>query len=379
MPGKIMEKRLRGWGRASRFGLILLASAMAAQTPVWKGKIFKEGDVTVIQNPKEPIYKGNILSLKEELSIGGASAEESNILAEVDSLAVDEEGTIYALDTKDICVKVYDRTGKFLRLIGRKGAGPGEFMSPSRVLIDGKNRNLLVQDVRIGFVVYDFQGKFIKNMGTTEMRSAHNVVFDPHGNLILNRINIQDETHRRDELKKYGPDLSLLAEIKSIPLGSPYDVTAPIVAWDLDNAGNIVFGFPSRYEIEIISDQNQTIKRIQKESDPEKLTVEEKERIARIIRSEHLPADIADKMFASKYHSAFRDIHIGGDDRIFVSTWKKSGKNNISDVFDKDGRFLSEVVLPSRRVFFARGRLYTIEEDVDGYPVIKRYAMTWKQ
>jgi len=74
MPGKIMEKRLRDWVRASRFGLILLASALAAQTPVWKGKIFKEGDVTVIQNPKEPIYKGNILSLKEELSIGGASS-----------------------------------------------------------------------------------------------------------------------------------------------------------------------------------------------------------------------------------------------------------------------------------------------------------------
>ena len=374
-----MEKWLRGWGKASRFGLILFASALAAQTPVWKGKIFKEGDATVIQNPKEPIYKGNILSLKEELSIGGASAEEYSILAEIDSLAVDEEGTIYALDTKDICVKVYDRSGKFLRTIGRKGRGPGEFTNPYKIVIDGKNQYLVVHEPGIGFVVFDFEGKFIKNIHNADFKSVHKVLFDSNGNIIFNRIKIQDTEHRWDELKKYGPNLKLLAEIKSIPIGSPYDVVQPMVTWDLDGDGNIVFGFPSRYEIEIINNQNKAIRRIRKESDLVELSKEEKERIAQIIKKQIMPADLAAKLFTSKYHSAFADINIASDRRIFVTTWKKSGKNNISDVFDKNGRFLAEVVLPSQRIFFAQGRLYTIEEDVDGYPVIKRYAMTWKQ
>jgi len=90
-------------------------------------------------------------------------------------------------------------------------------------------------------------------------------------------------------------------------------------------------------------------------------------------------ADLAAKLYAAKYHSAFCDIHIGGDDLFFVTTWRKREKNFIGDVFDKDGHYLAEIVLPSRRVFFTSSHLYTIEEDADGYPIIKRYAMVWTQ
>jgi hypothetical protein len=354
-------------------------AALSADQSPWKGKVETVNGIQVVKNPKEPVYKGDVFSLKEELSIGGANAKESQMLAEVESLAVDEAGTIYALDRKDLCVKVYDRSGKFLRSIGRKGEGPGEFTRPYGVAIDKKNRYLVVQDVRIGLVVFNYEGKFIKNVQNDDLKPVQKALFDSHGNLVLNRIKIQDMEHRWDELKKYGPNLALIAEIKSIPIGSPYNIVAPMVTWDLDAEDNIVYGYPSRYEIEIIDDQNKTIRRIQKESDPVELTSEEKERIAQIIKSASLSADLASEFYAAKYHSAFRDIHIGGDGQIFVSTWKKSGKNNITDIFDKEGRYLAETVLPSRRVFFAIGHLYTIEEDTDGYPIIKRYAMSWTQ
>jgi hypothetical protein len=93
---------------------ILVASLAAGAQQPWKGKIYKDGDVTVVQNPKEPLYKGQVLALKEELSIGGANAKEPYVLADVDNLVVDETGTIYALDLKDLCVKAYDRSGKSL-------------------------------------------------------------------------------------------------------------------------------------------------------------------------------------------------------------------------------------------------------------------------
>jgi len=48
--------------------LTLLASHPAAAQDKWKGFIVKEGDVTIIKNPKEPIYSGPILEIKEELS-----------------------------------------------------------------------------------------------------------------------------------------------------------------------------------------------------------------------------------------------------------------------------------------------------------------------
>jgi hypothetical protein len=356
--------------------LLLPTLFYATQTP-WKGKIYKEGDVTVVQNPRDPIYKSDVLTLKEELTIGGANAKEQYVLAQVDNLVVDETGAIYALDTKDICVKVYGRSGAFLRTIGRKGEGPGEYTRPYGIAIDKKNQYLIVQDARIGFIVFDHEGKFIKNIQNDYLRPVQKAIFDPQGNLVINRIKIQDMEHRWDELKRFGPNMMLLAEIRSIPIGSPYDVVAPMVTWDLDAKGNIVYGFPARYEIEIIGDRNQIIKKIQNESDPVELTLEEKERIAQIIKVASISPDLAAKFYSSKYHSAFIAIHVAGDGHIFVTTWKKNGKNNLNDVFDKEGRFLAEIALPSRRIFIAGDYLYTIEEDQEGYSIIKRYAMNW--
>lgn len=106
-------RKSKAAGAGAVLFILVAILASGAQQP-WKGKIYKDGDVMVVQNPKEPIYKGDVLALKEELSIGGTNAKEPYVLAEVDNLVVDETGTIYALDTKDICVKVYDRSGKSL-------------------------------------------------------------------------------------------------------------------------------------------------------------------------------------------------------------------------------------------------------------------------
>ena len=46
--------------------LLLFVFALAEQKPQWKGSITKEGDVIVVKNPKEPLYKENILAFKEE-------------------------------------------------------------------------------------------------------------------------------------------------------------------------------------------------------------------------------------------------------------------------------------------------------------------------
>jgi hypothetical protein len=121
--------------------LLLISSlpfGRAAQKPQWKGSISKEGDVVVVKNPKEPIHKGNILAFKEELSIGGAEAKPEQSFSEIGQILLDEEENIYVLDPKDANIKIFDKAVKYLRTIGRKGQGPGEFVSPSSLDIDSK-------------------------------------------------------------------------------------------------------------------------------------------------------------------------------------------------------------------------------------------------
>jgi hypothetical protein len=127
---------------------ILLASTLcqAGQLP-WKGKITKEGDVTIVKNPKEPIYKDTVISLKEDFSIGGAGATGAYMFSYLRDIAVDQNGNIYALDLRDCCIKVFDRTAKHVRTIGRRGQGPGELGGPFSMTLFPSKGEIFVHDV----------------------------------------------------------------------------------------------------------------------------------------------------------------------------------------------------------------------------------------
>src|SRR5512139_2747201 len=96
----------------------------------WKGTVVNEGDLTVVRNPKEPLYKIPILELKEELSLGGPDVQGDYAFVKIRDIVVDDSGSIYVLDQQDSHVKVFDTSGKYVRTIGRLGQGPGEFEGP---------------------------------------------------------------------------------------------------------------------------------------------------------------------------------------------------------------------------------------------------------
>jgi len=62
----------------------------------------------------------------EELRIGGAG-DPAQALSQVDQAVVDEDGDIYVLQSLEGRVKVFDDEGNFVRVIGERGTGPGQF------------------------------------------------------------------------------------------------------------------------------------------------------------------------------------------------------------------------------------------------------------
>ncbi len=59
-------------------------------------------------------------------------------------IAVDENENIYIPDMPQGNIKIYNIEGKLIKILGKKGAGPGEFVSPMRVDVD--NEKICVQD-----------------------------------------------------------------------------------------------------------------------------------------------------------------------------------------------------------------------------------------
>ena len=83
--------------------------------------------------PTDPTAK---LELKKLFTISGENDEDS--LASFNqplSMTSDKEGNIYILDMSSMSLKKFDKDGKFLKSIGRRGQGPGELFYPSFVML----------------------------------------------------------------------------------------------------------------------------------------------------------------------------------------------------------------------------------------------------
>lgn len=68
----------------------------------------------------------------------GAAGDGDDGFAYIADVKVARDGRIFVLDMADALVKSYDSTGKFIRRFGRKGDGPGEFVSPTTLIVSEK-------------------------------------------------------------------------------------------------------------------------------------------------------------------------------------------------------------------------------------------------
>ncbi|GAH67513.1 unnamed protein product, partial [marine sediment metagenome] len=169
------------------------------QKAEWKGTIEEKNGVTVVKNPKEPIYGEDVFSLEEELSIGKAEGREEYMFSEIESIAVDNEGRIYVFDYKEKNVKIFDKSGEFIKTFGRKGQGPGEFNIPFNMIITSQNE-IMVKDMRrLSF--FSLEGEFKRSLSTPHVNLT-SVDIDSKGN-IAGLVIIREEENPRYELKKF--------------------------------------------------------------------------------------------------------------------------------------------------------------------------------
>jgi hypothetical protein len=68
--------------------------------------------------------------LERAASVGGEAADERSMLYSAQIVSEDPEGRFYVLNMGDRRIAVFDSAGRFVRTLGNRGHGPGEFNSP---------------------------------------------------------------------------------------------------------------------------------------------------------------------------------------------------------------------------------------------------------
>lgn len=367
----------------------------------WTGTIEAVDGVTVVKNPKEPVYSENILSLEEELSIGEAEGREEYIFSRVRDVEVDKTGRIYALDSKEANVKVFDQDGNYIRTIGRKGQGPGEFQIPNDIYIDDKDK-LYISDVENDRLsVFNEHGDFVdsfnfneysvskiigvnkKNeiillMNTTSKESGKNfIVFDYMVNVYSPRFEFMENLYRTNI-----PVMQMfIKEGKMLSLSIPYQKT---LCCKMDSRGNVYVAESQEYRIHIFSSDGELIRRIEKDQVQSKVSKQDVENYAQ----EHFQEDenerkfwsdtVKDQLKIPDYKPVFDRFYFDQEKLLVLRQELEEKKNTFVDVFDSGGKYIGIALLSVLPRTWKNNKVYTIEEDDDGFQYVKRYKVTWK-
>jgi len=119
---------------------VFLVISCGQPKSAWKGSIEEIDGIKVVKNPKEPIYGEDVLTLEEDLVIGGGADKVEPVFLSVRTFKIDDEENIYVLDSKAHKIKIFNKTGQLVKSFGEKGPGPGELDLPTNIELYSENQ-----------------------------------------------------------------------------------------------------------------------------------------------------------------------------------------------------------------------------------------------
>lgn len=351
------------------------------------------------------IYKSGTVRFIPILTIDESSMPEDAFFENVNDIKCDSDGHIYACDFKANNIKKFDSSGKYLKTIGKKGQGPGEFNIPFKIAVT--NDRLIVWDMRnIRLCALTLDGEFIKSVSISigegrpqEMKSR------PNGDIVieLEKIYYSDFNRPQDCLLEiYSPNLERKKtaytqqvwrnkyEITESGLRNYVQPFCPLVSWDISPGGDIVIGYPKEYEIEIHDSIKGKISSFTHLHEPVKVTDKDKEMFfagGRFTGGGVLkkvpPDDSAKYREWPKFKPAFRQILVDSEGNILVWPFREKREEEwrFFHVFDALGNFVRDVhvmgekVIPGREIL-KDGSFWKQRHDEEGYVSLVKYRIS---
>jgi hypothetical protein len=351
----------------------------------WKGTIEVTDGVATVKNPEEPIYRGDIINLEEDLSIGEFEGKDEYTFSQINDLDVDDSGVLYGIDNSSAQVRIFDGHGQFLRTVGRKGQGPGELQMPLFVQITSQSEIAVYDYLTQRLVFFSLEGEYLRQVSSARLRyPVLPIRIDSYGNIIGAQIMAPPPVGGKD-IGKYDPDFEPKFKIaqeeqnKNLKRGD-FDVARPTLLCAVSPNDTIVWGDSRAYEFNVVGPDGKTIKTIQKKHERLAVTAAFREKSEKEL-SELVAGGI--KVNFPDRFPAFMDVSVDDRDWLWVKTYEPvEGEEDFYyfDVFDSEGKYLAKVPIRvniDEKSVWKHDALYTIETAKEGFQVIKRFRIRW--
>jgi len=366
---------------------------------VWKGTIEYKDGIKIIKNPNTPIYGEIDLKLEQDLKIGDENDKNSAFYRRIE-IAVDSQGNIFVLDTGNHRIQKFNREGKHLLTVGRKGQGPGEFSFPSALFI-AKDGTIYVKDSNF-LHIFDQNGLFMKSLSFQNAVGSFGLLEDfkflmevtsftskgrAHEIAILNQKGEKEKAIESYTEEIYGVKKSGKVSggvIGGVIGGVFHGYTHNLMLVPLKIGGGI-FGHSKEYTLTIIDPSGEIDMVINKIESPKMIPQKEKNRLIEsnyqsLKKRGFSKSDVEKMLNLPDYEPFFSDFIRDDEGILYVIKKDLPSKNEKSipiDIFDREGRYIYKTIFPFNPKVIQNGFAYTTKLDPETHYIrILRYKIT---
>lgn len=344
-------------------------------------KIEKVDGIKTVMNPDYPRDGRIIYRISDDTTLGPETGPEETIVFTPRIIRVDALGNAYVLDAEDIRIKIYDVNGNWIRNVGRRGQGPGEYMNINDfdVTQDGDIFILDIPQRRI--TVFTSKGGFvsscsIKGYGDTIrvdeiglIYFQQNISYRPVGNsgskvmeMILSRTDSKGGNYI--EYGKYPYLLNVWRPVKSAGgtrVQNHFSLEAHTTVWIPNGIGRLYLGYSRDYLISVLDKKGNPIFKFGREFKP--------------IKHPEFSRDLAHPRYYPAFNSRF--LFFDDESNLWLKQYMKSGEpEHVYDVFSPDGVYIQQAVVPARLYKLHNGIAYTIIRYERGVYEAKRFKLS---
>ena len=279
--------------------LIFTFLCCSPQKTEWQGTIEEVDGITVVKNPKEPIYGEDICIIEEELSIGQAEGSKEYMFSGIREVVVDVKENIYVADNKEMEIKVYDKFGRYLRTVGEEGQGPGEIGSLNGIQIVNDSKLMINDEKNRRLHYFSLNGKFLgaKKFGTL----WHLDLLSDSDKIYYSVVSIKDPPNSRIELLRLDSELNKIETIGTMHMSdSPLSLKffIPEIEFKIMHNSCLLYGYPENdYELKIFNREGKLLKRIIKKFDPVPVSDKDKQKVMKSFKNMAQGLQVSDRMW----------------------------------------------------------------------------------
>ncbi|OGD12500.1 MAG: hypothetical protein A2W20_06165 [Candidatus Aminicenantes bacterium RBG_16_66_30] len=366
-----------------------LLGSLALVVPLLTGqhKVRTENGVTVITNgrkPSPPQGAPTRLVFEEVYTVGGGDSPDASFVS-ASALDVLPDGTVYVIDMKDCRVKVFGADGKFLRVFGRQGQGPGELNQPTGILITPDQEVLVEDTLNRRLAVFALDGTFRRLISTAKALGLSGIQMDGRGLIVARSMGLAEGGKMSLTVQTLDAEFNPKVKLASIEIPistqtkiNPFSGTNLLYALGRD--GLLYLGSAKAYEIRIVSAEGRLLKTIGRDYDPIPIAQADKDEMLKSLTS--IPGvNLKDMIQFPDVFPPFNNFVLAGEGRLLVRTFEKgqAKKEFYWDVFDADGRYVAKVPIMHDIQLWRDGKAYFFVEDEDGFRLLRCCRARWER